>query len=193
MFRRGEKSGWGRERSCVQGEDVERMCIDLEMRIRSIDDRRLETYLCYSSAEKAPHQEFEALQFRLYDDQFEARLWIHVSCLILDELNLLVWLGANPAVVQAPTRHGCSHTCLLNRSNTLSINPSGQASISGATRSETQQRVNSCKSRVSRGVVSTAMSARMSSMSMALKRVQECDCCEREQGRAVEALDSTRQ
>lgn len=42
----------------------------------------------------------------------------------------------------------------------------GQGKISGATRSATQHRVNSCKSRVSRGVESIETSARRSSMSM---------------------------
>jgi hypothetical protein len=105
VFRRGEKCGRGGKRSRVQSEDVERMCIDLDICVRSIYDRCAETHLCYSCAEKAPHEEFEALQFRLYYNQLKARLWIHISGLILDELNLLEWLGANSTVLQAPARH----------------------------------------------------------------------------------------
>lgn len=61
-----------------------------------------------------------------------------------------------------------NHTCRRTRPNTLSISPSGQGNNSGATRSATQARVNSCRSRVSWGTESAETSARRSSMSMVM-------------------------
>lgn len=58
------------------------------------------------------------------------------------------------------------HTCRLILSSTLSMSSSGQLRISGAVRSATHARVNSCKSLDSWGIESTATSARRSSISM---------------------------
>lgn len=63
------------------------------------------------------------------------------------------------------------HTCRLILSSTLSIKSSGQVKISGAVRSATHTRVNSCRSRDSCGVVSTATSARRSSISMFVRQL----------------------
>ena len=65
------------------------------------------------------------------------------------------------------------HTCRLILSSTLSINSSGHVNISGAVRSATHARVNSCRSSDSCGIELTATSARRSSMSMVVRH----KCC----------------
>jgi hypothetical protein len=45
-------------------------------------------YLFYPRPQKASDEELESLQFRLYDDQLEIRLGIHVARLVFDKFNL---------------------------------------------------------------------------------------------------------
>lgn len=54
-------------------------------------------YLLYPRPQKTPHQKLEALEFRLYDDEFEIRLRIHIPRLVLHKLNL--------AAISPPPRH----------------------------------------------------------------------------------------
>jgi hypothetical protein len=56
-------------------------------------------YLGYTCAQKAPYEELEALQFRLYDDQLEIRLRIHIARLVLNKFNL------SPIVSSRPKMH----------------------------------------------------------------------------------------
>jgi hypothetical protein len=129
-------------------------------------------YLLYSGPQEAAHKELEPFQLRLDDDQLEVRLWVHVARLVLNQLDLPTPLARRQTAMLVAQRPAscCQHTCRRIRSSTRSMRSLGHGSISGATRSATQHRVSSCRSRVSRGVVSTATSARRSSISIVRRR-----------------------
>jgi phage-related protein len=92
---RGEEGLHSIQRGCMLSLDVKRMRIDLEKAtVRYAFSRNLHVqgtvcaHLFYPRSQKAPDEEFEPLQFRLYDDQFEIRLGVHVARLVFDKFNL---------------------------------------------------------------------------------------------------------
>lgn len=68
------------------GEDVGRSV--LRYQHAALLQARCDPHLFDPRSQEASHKEFESLQFRLYDDQFEVRLGVHVACLIFDQFNL---------------------------------------------------------------------------------------------------------
>jgi hypothetical protein len=155
--------------------DMQRVQVNLKVDLSAQPKHKTllqSAYLLYSGPQEAAHKELEPLQLRLDDDQLEVRLWVHVARLVLNQLDLPTPLARRQTamlVAQGPASR-CQHTCRRIRSSTRSMRSLGHGSISGATRSATQHRVSSCRSRVSRGVASTATSARRSSISMVRRR-----------------------
>lgn len=115
-----------------------------------------------SRAEERAHEELEALEFRLCDDETEIGLGVHVSCLLFDQFNLRLEVSKRCTLRKASPR--C--TCRRILSRTRSISESGHGRSSGALRSLTQARVNSCKSRAWSGTELPSTSANMSSISI---------------------------
>lgn len=51
------------------------------------------THLFYPRPQKTTDEKLESLKFRLYNDEGEIRLWVHVPCLVFDKFNLAASLA----------------------------------------------------------------------------------------------------
>ena len=110
---------------------------------KSSDGAQVEKHLSKSGTKEGPHEKFEALEFRLNDDQPEVGLGIGGAGLILYLLNLM-----NGSVVSSDV-HGAivgRYTCLRILPRTRSMSGDGHGRISGAPRSVTQARVRAFRS-----------------------------------------------
>jgi len=140
------------------------ICICVNQQLHANKGRGRGAYFSYPCPQERPNKELKPLKLRLYDNKAEVCLRIHVPRLRLHELNL----GhlAHNAQTNASSKLRQFLTCRLILSIILAINVSGHGSSSGATRSATHARVSSWRSRVSWGIESPSISAKMSSMSI---------------------------